>query len=127
MSTFYYNTLIKIFISAPYDSNDVDKMNARHKDVEAYYYHLTFSEEILPISPIIQFHPKISYGSKPNKFWTNLSMNLLDESIAEMHVLMLENALNSREVTEEIARARQLSIPIIYIDPETFNVISYDS
>jgi hypothetical protein len=105
-----------IYIASPYNHTDDDVRWVNWRKVSRYSAKLIASGEVV-ISPIAYGHPLLDFAEMPYDwpFWSNFCLTFLDRC-DEMHVLKMEGWDKSRGVAEEIEFAKEVGIPIKYIE-----------
>jgi hypothetical protein len=110
-----------IYLACPYTHEDPNVVEQRFQDVNKAAAALIRKGEIV-YSPISQNHPIAKYGLPVEwEFWERYDTEFLRLASA-MYVLTSEGWDKSIGVTAEIKIAEKLFIPVIYIDPETYEV-----
>lgn len=105
-----------IYIASPYN-HDVDAVRiSNYKHVSQYVARLVANGHVA-LSPITYGHTLLDFHVMPYdwEFWSNFCISFLHKS-DELHVYKMPGWDVSRGVTEEIQLAKELNIPIIYID-----------
>ena len=108
-----------VYVANPYTGTDYER-NVRFLAVEKYTAHL-IHEGGTAISPIVHNHVLAFRNDLPHdfKFWQKYCLNLL--MVCDIvHVLMLDGWEDSVGVQGEIAEAKELDIPVFFVDPETY-------
>jgi len=106
-----------IFISSPYSHERKEVMQWRYVLVSQYAAHLISNGEVA-FSPITYGHTIVQFKDLPKtwEFWENFCAKFL-ENTTEMHVLKIAGYKQSRGVNAEIQMAKEMGIPIKYVDP----------
>jgi hypothetical protein len=107
-----------IYLAAPYSHPDRTVMLERFDAINCAAARLILEGHII-FSPISHSHPIAETGIVPAvdwQFWERLDMPFLEAS-CRLIVLMLGGWDISRGVTAEVARARELGIPVEYLRP----------
>ena len=108
----------KIIVVAPFNTPNEELKKRRVKTIATYCGEL-FKKGHIPVSALLSGLAFAEHSELPTDTltWVNFS-KLYVKGCDEMHVLKLENYLNSTGVLLEIAEAIELGIKIVYIDYE---------
>ncbi len=111
-----------IYVASPY-TGSVQERNQRFREVRAYTAKL-LEQGKTAISPIVHNHSLTALYNLPTDFafWQNFCLNLLTVC-DQMHVLTLKGWEESAGLQAEIVEAGKMEIPIVYIDPKTYERI----
>jgi hypothetical protein len=105
-----------IFVSIPYSSPYVEIVEERVKALSIYCAQL-LAKGVIPTSPVLFGSTVLKHYNLPSDFgyWSVLSLEYVEHS-EEVHVLLLDGWKESTGVRNEIEKARELKIPIKYIN-----------
>ena len=112
-----------IYVACPYSDPDDNIRHARFKAVNALSAKL-MNEGRFVFSPISHTHPIAEEGGLPLgwDFWETFDRLYLSKC-DKLLVLCLDGWERSKGVTAEIAIAKELNLPIDYMNPENFEYI----
>ena len=106
----------KVFVSLPYSSSDSAIIEHRVNIAQSYCAEL-LKQNITPICPVISGHQyirDIPDFALPYETWLEYALVQLDQTIAELHILMLDGYDESNGIDTEVKQAEQLNIPIYH-------------
>ncbi len=105
------------YLACPYKHHDPKVMSERHAHVNQVLYHL-MKKGIHAFSPLTHNIPVIQLGLNYSweDYWQDFDLGMLSRS-SKLYVLKLPGWETSRGVTAEIAKAKELNLPIEYLEP----------
>lgn len=106
-----------IYVASPYWHQDQSIINERMEIVYSIVAKL-MRDGNSAVTPMLM-HEVVLRHNLPNDFafWGDYSFNLL-KRCDELHVVTIDGWDRSRGVAEEIRFARELNIPVVFIDDE---------
>ena len=106
-----------IYLASPYAHPFPSVMQWRYERM-VKYANTQFRYGVKAYSPIVHNHPIAVLGGLPRtwSFWRNFDIDML-RLATELHVIQLPGWKKSKGVTAEIHTAKQLGIPVVYIQP----------
>jgi hypothetical protein len=107
-----------VFISSPYSHPDDEIRESNFKIVSKLAAELN-SKGIVAVSPITYGHTLLNFKEMPTdwEFWKEFCLTFLEKS-SEVIVYKMPGWENSRGMKEEIEFAKNLNIPIRYMEYE---------
>lgn len=108
-----------VYIAIPYTHKSKYIREQRYRKANSYLARLT-KQGLCAFSPITHSHPVSEYGvSTKWEDWKDIDFRILDNSQV-IHVITDKGWQDSTGVTAEIEHAKKRKIPVIFIDPHTF-------
>lgn len=106
-----------IYIASPYSDPNSDVRHARYIAAMEYAAHLT-RNSITAFSPIVYGHSMALHYNLglSAEYWKHFNNHMLINS-TYVHVLKLSGWIESLGVKHEIALAKNLHIPVMYVEP----------
>lgn len=109
------------YLACPYTCKTAKLRRERFLLATQACKHLMVTEGLNVFSPITHSHPLYEIGMRGDwDFWKKIDTEYLRLS-AKVVVLMLAGWLESKGVTAEIKLAKEMGIPVEYLDPKTIN------
>ena len=106
-----------IYLASPYSHPD-KRVRQRRFNASCQVTAALMRAGLIVFSPIVHSHPLTRHGLPGDwEFWQRYDRAYL-EACTGVAVLMLEGWKESKGVQAEIAMARELGKPVIFIDPE---------
>lgn len=105
-----------IYLASPYSHRYATIQQRRYEQVLYIAYKYTV-RGILAYSPIVHYHVMAERFDMPktSEFWEPFNKAMLDKADV-LHVLKIEGWLESNGVQEEIAYAKQIKLPVEFIE-----------
>jgi len=106
-----------MYVSSPYSDSDPAVREHRY-EAACSATAMLLRAGLAAFSPVVHSHPLTRHGLPGDwEFWQRYDRACL-EACTGVAVLMLEGWKESKGVQAEIAMARELGKPVIFIDPE---------
>lgn len=112
-----------IYLASPYSSDDRNIKEKRFREVSQAAAELIRRGHII-FSPVVHFHPIAIEGELPGNwsFWKQIDTTYL-KCCSRMFVLMIPGWESSVGIKGEIDIAKNLEIPICYVDPNSLDIL----
>lgn len=107
-----------IYVASPYSHKEAYVQWSRHRRTMEFVHKQLKSGQVV-FSPIVAVHELAKEYRLPEtfSFWRNYSFKMINQA-DELWVLQLDGWEQSEGVREEIKRATEIGIPIVYIKPD---------
>ena len=108
-----------VYLAIPYSSDDPKEIEYR-VEMLCKIDSLLMKQGVFTVSPVFK-HFTLKYRNLPGNwtYWEKYSKNLMSKCDA-LYIIKLNGWKNSEGIREEIAEAKRLCIPIVYLDPDLF-------
>jgi nucleoside 2-deoxyribosyltransferase len=105
-----------IYLAQPYTSPHLEVMHERYEAALAFVAHISRKNQCI-YSPVVHYHPVAVYHDLPRAFdfWRPLNEHMIDLADS-LYVLQLEGWRESFGTAAEIAYAKSLGKPVVYVD-----------
>ena len=113
-----------IYLAAPFSDPNPEVSRRRLDEVNDYATHL-LSRGVLAFSPLSHGAP-LESPDIPNHVWYELGLRIM-EGCDELYLLVLEGWEDSEGVRMELRRAWELDIPVYVVDPDTYDIQSWEA
>ncbi len=113
------------YLASPYSHPNEEVREKRYDEICVITARMIkYDSKVIPFSPIVYSHVLESeYTATPEIGWVDFDLELL-KLFDILCVVMLDGWNESKGIAAEIKHALENDIPIIYLDPDVFFVLS---